>query len=216
MVGDILKDLVKGVLAGIMIGIGGCVNLSLDNKVLGALFFSIGLFVIVTRQFNLFTGKIGYIVNNNLSYLKEVIFTLIGNFIGTVLFAIILRYTRISNLMVSKATELCNIKLSDSLISIFILSVLCGILMFIAVDGYKNMKDEMGKYLSVFLCVIVFILSGFEHSIANMYYFAMAKASIWGFKVVLYLFIMMLGNACGGILIPLCGKISNGKNINVK
>lgn len=211
-----MKDLIKGILAGIMIGIGGCVNLSLNNKVLGAVFFGIGLFVIVTRQLNLFTGKIGYVVNNDLSYLKEVIFTLFGNFIGTFLIAKALKYTRISNLIITKATNLSNIKLSDNLVSIFILSVLCGILMFIAVDGYKNMKDEIAKYLSVFLCVIVFILSGFEHSIANMYYFAMAKVNIWSFKVALYLFVMILGNTCGGILIPLCEKLLKDKNNNVK
>ena len=76
-------DFVKGILAGIMIAIGGTVFLSLDNKILGATFFSIGLFMILTNGMNLYTGKIGYILQNDKKYLVEVLATLIGNFVGT-------------------------------------------------------------------------------------------------------------------------------------
>ena len=91
----IINFLVKSILAGIAIGIGGTVFLSLDNKVLGALFFSIGLFIIVTRGLNLYTGKIGYVFDNKLSYLIEVLVTIIGNFIGTFIVGNILRFTRV-------------------------------------------------------------------------------------------------------------------------
>ena len=80
---DIIIYLIKSILAGIMIAIGGTIFLSLDNKIIGSIFFSIGLFMICTRGLNLFTGKIGYIFENNLKYTLEVIITLIGNFIGT-------------------------------------------------------------------------------------------------------------------------------------
>ena len=52
-----LKTFVGGILAGISIAIGGTVFLSLDNKVLGALFFTVGLFAVCTFGFNLYTGK---------------------------------------------------------------------------------------------------------------------------------------------------------------
>jgi len=64
--------------------------------------------------------------------------------------------------------------------------------------------DPVGKYLAVFLGVIVFILCGFEHSIANMYYFAVAG---WTLKALGYLGLMILGNAVGGVCIPLCVKL---------
>lgn len=204
---DIILYLIKSILAGIMIAIGGTIFLSLDNKIIGAIFFAIGLFMICTRGLNLFTGKIGYIFNNNLKYTLEVIITLIGNFIGTFLSAYILKYTRIYSSISTKANSICNIKLDDTLISIFILSIFCGILMYLAVNGYKEIKDNFGKYASIFLCVIVFILCGFEHSIANMYYFSIA--GYWSSKTFLYLFIMVLGNSVGGVFIPLCDKIKN-------
>ena len=52
--------------------------------------------------------------------------------------------------------------MNDDLLSIFILSIFCNILMFIAVDGFKNNPHEIGKYVGIFLGVTVFILCGFE------------------------------------------------------
>lgn len=200
-----MKDFIKSVLAGIMIGIGGTIYLSIDNKVVGASLFGIGLFMIVIYGFNLYTGKIGYLVDNfNFKYIKMLVITLIGNFIGTFFVGYIFMFTRIYSLIHDKAKLLVNVKLDDSLISILILAFFCGILMYLAVNTYKENKD-ISKYLVVFLGVIVFILCGFEHCIANMYYFSVAN--IWNLNTLLYLLIMILGNSLGGMLIPLCNKV---------
>lgn len=200
-----IEILIKSILAGIMIGIGGTIYLSLDNKIVGSILFAIGLFIIVVYSFNLYTGKIGYLINNfNKKYIRELIITLIGNFIGTLFVGFILKYTRIYTMISEKAKTLADIKLNDTLISILILSFFCGILMYLAVNTYKEVKD-IGKYLAVFLGVIVFILCGFEHYIANMYYFTVS--STWSLNTLLYLLVMILGNSLGGILIPLCNKV---------
>jgi len=200
-----IEILIKSILAGIMIGIGGTIYLSLDNKIVGSILFAVGLFIIVVYSFNLYTGKIGYLINNfNKKYIRELIITLIGNFIGTFFVGFVLRYTRIYTSISDKAKGLVDIKLNDTLISILILSFFCGILMYLAVNTYKEVKD-IGKYLAVFLGVIVFILCGFEHCIANMYYFSVS--STWSLNTLLYLLVMILGNSLGGILIPLCNKV---------
>ena len=200
-----IEILIKSILAGIMIGIGGTIYLSLDNKIVGSILFAIGLFIIVVYSFNLYTGKIGYLINNfNKKYIRELIITLIGNFIGTFFVGFVLRYTRIYTSISDKAKGLVDIKLNDTLISILILSFFCGILMYLAVNTYKEVKD-IGKYLAVFLGVIVFILCGFEHCIANMYYFSVSYT--WSLNTLLYLLVMILGNSLGGILIPLCNKV---------
>ena len=200
-----IEILIKSILAGIMIGIGGTIYLSLDNKIVGSILFAIGLFIIVVYSFNLYTGKIGYLINNfNKKYIRELIITLIGNFIGTFFVGFILKYTRIYTMISEKAKTLADIKLNDTLISILILSFFCGILMYLAVHTYKEVTDTR-KYLAVFLGVIVFILCGFEHCIANMYYFSVS--STWSLNTLLYLLVMILGNSLGGILIPLCNKV---------
>ena len=200
-----MKCLVKSIIAGVMIGIGGTVYLSVENKVVGSVLFAIGLFAIVVYGFNLYTGKIGYLVTNfNFKYIKELVITLVGNFIGTFFVGFILRYTRIYSLISEKAKVLVDIKLDDNIISILILSFFCGILMYFAVNGYKELKD-VGRYIAIFLGVIVFILCGFEHCVANMYYFSVSSS--WCLNGFLYLLIMILGNSLGGMLIPLCDKI---------
>ena len=177
----------------------------LDNKIIGAGLFSIGLFFIVSRGFNLYTGKVGYIFDNKPKYLIEVLITVIGNFIGTFIIGNLLKFTRIYSAINEKAISMSNIKINDSIPSILVLSILCGMLMFLAVDNYKNAKDSIGQNISVFIAVIVFILCSFEHSIANMYYFSVA--STWSIKMILYLLLMILGNGIGGVIIPLCNKV---------
>lgn len=206
---DVFNYLVKSFLAGVMIATGGTVFLSCDNKVIGASLFSIGLFVIVVRGLNLYTGKVGYIFDNKPSYLIEVLVTVVGNFIGTFAVGNLLHLTRVGSALSEKAAGLCQTKLDDSVLSIFALSVCCGMLMYLAVNGYRDYKHEIAKYVSVYICVVVFILCGFEHSVANMYYFSVA--SMWSAKSFGYMGIMILGNAVGGVLFPLCKKLIREK-----
>ena len=100
---------------------------------------------------------------------------------------------------------MCESKLNDSLLSIFILSVFCNFLIFIAVDGFRNNPHEVGKYLALFFGVMVFILCGFEHCVANMFYISMAGA--WSGRALLFLLVNTAGNAAGGWILPLLRKI---------
>ena len=93
-----LNNLLKGIFAGIMIGIGGIVFLSLENKIVGALLFSIGLLTICMYGMNLYTGKIGYILINKPLYLIELFISLIGNFIGTYITSLAILNTRFASL----------------------------------------------------------------------------------------------------------------------
>ena len=192
--------LIKSIFAGIMIGIAGTVYLRVDNNLFGAFLFSIGLLVICMYGMNLFTGKVGYVLINKFNYIYELLITIGGNFIGTFLVARLVLLTRFKSIS-DKAVNLVNLKLNDNLLSIFILSILCGILMYIAVNNYKKINNEIGKYSCIFMCVMVFILSGFEHSIANMYYISVAN--LLSLKSLLYILVMLLGNSIGSILIAL-------------
>ena len=79
-------------------------------------------------------------------------------------------------------------------------------MIYIAVEGYKNIPHETGKYLAILFGVVVFILCGFEHCVANMYYFTIGNA--WSWKAVGYLLLMTAGNAAGGIAIPVLRKLA--------
>ena len=194
------KILVRAILAGAMISIGGTIYLALDNKMLGAFLFSIGLFSICAYGFNLYTGKIGYVIDNKPKYLIELLFTLIGNLIGTVGCGYLLFLSRQGEKLRSTAQAISTIKLNDNLLGIFILSIFCGIIMYLAVDLFKRLSD-FGKYMGIFMGITVFILAGFEHCVANMYYFS--AANMWTWKTVLYVLVMIAGNSVGSILLAL-------------
>ena len=72
--------------------------------------------------------------------------------------------------------------------------------MYLAIDNYNKNRN----IAFIIAPVMIFILSGFEHSIANMFYFTIAKA--WSLNTVGYLAVMTLGNAVGGMLIPFVRK----------
>lgn len=197
-----LKILLKSILAGLMIVIGGTVNLSVGG-IAGSILFAIGLFMIVVNGYNLYTGKIGYLFNNSWKYLIELGLTLVGNLIGTIGGGYLLLLTRVGDKLQGNAMLICQAKLNDTWYSILILAVFCGMLMYLAVNLYKELKD-CGKYLAVFICVSVFILCGFEHCVANMYYFSVAN--MWSWNTVIYLLIMILGNSLGSIVLALGNK----------
>lgn len=199
-----IKALILGILAGISIAIGGTIYLSLDNKTVGALLFTVGLFCVCTMGFSLFTGKVCYVFDNDRDYAIDLIFIWIGNLIGTVATAFLESLTRVGIKLQETAKIIVDTKLNDKLLSIFILAIFCNIMIYIAVESYRNNPHELGKYVGLFLGISVFILCGFEHCVANMYYITMAKA--WSGKAIIYLLIMTLGNAFGGVIIPLLRK----------
>lgn len=209
MLKKFLKIFVPAIYSGLCIGIGGMVFLGCENKVVGAFMFCIGLLTILIFGFNLYTGKVGYIVQNKPAYIGEVAIVWLGNFAGTYIMALLCKFTRIGDGLVAKCQTMVDIKLNDSLLSLFILAIFCGMLMFIAVDTYKKNVEKKDTLITVvaMLGVVVFILAGFEHCIADMFYFALVGAFP---EAIPALLIMTLGNAVGGNLIPL------GQNIMKK
>ena len=164
-----MKTIVSGILAGISISIGGTVFLLCDSKITGAIFFSVGLFSVCAFGFSLFTGRVCYVFDNDRAYALKLPLIWAGNLIGSILMALLEMQTRLAPALIEKAEEISRTKLSQGLLSAFILAVLCDIMIYIAVEGYKNIPHETGKYLAVFFGVTGFVLCGFEHCVANMY-----------------------------------------------
>ena len=196
-----LRIFVSGVLAGACIALGGTVFLLTESRLAGALLFTVGLFTICTCGFSLFTGRVCYVFQRGGAYAASLPVIWLGNLAGTALIALIERATRIGPALQAAAETVCAAKLGDTPGSVFLLAVLCNVLIYIAVDGFANNPHEIGKYLALFFGVTVFILCGFEHCVANMYYFT--AAGVWSLRTLGYLLLMTAGNAVGGVLLPL-------------
>ncbi len=206
ILGDFLmKDLFRAVLSGFIITVAVICYFSVEDKIIGAFLFNIALATILIFELNLYTGKIAYIVENDFKYIKRVLIILLGNIIGVISSCYLFTVTRYADKIIEKADALVEVKLNDNLLSIIVLAIFCGFLMYIAVEGFKKANHEIGKYLIFILCIMVFVMAGFEHSIADVAYLTFANA-IWSLESLIFILIALAGNAVGAIIIPTLKK----------
>ena len=199
-----LRKVLSGVCAGILISIGGTVFLSCDNRYLGAILFSVALLSICIKGYYLFTGKVGFLwEDHSRESISITLLALFGNAIGTILCGFLLAEV-LPNCQAA-AEKICSAKLTQAPLFTFVRGVFCGILMYLAVSIYRDQKNPIG----ILFCIPVFILSGFEHSIANLYYFACSGIVSW--EACGYLWIVIAGNAVGGVLLPMLSMVQKEK-----
>ncbi len=202
----LLQRLANGFLAGMLISIGGAVFLACYAKnadgslafsyYVGAFMFPIALLCICMKGYSLYTGKIGYVLS---AHKKEDISVLLlglaGNVLGTAAFGYLCGWVFPN--MKETATVLCTAKLGQGYLFGLLRAFLCGILVYLAVDIYKNNNKST---LGVLIGIPVFILSGYEHSIADMFYFAAYGVASW--QSFGYICMILIGNSLGALLIP--------------
>ena len=184
-----LKQLVsKSTLAGLLISLGATAFLTADNKTVGALLFSIGLTAVILLEANLYTGKIGYV--NSKAKLISAALILIQNLLVALVCGLIFYSTKnnvCENLWLNKLTKSWYEFLLDS--------IGCGICIYLSVELYK----KTGSIFVIVLGVLVFILSGFEHCIADIFYLSASMS--FDLKSILYILIAIIGNSIGSLLI---------------
>ena len=196
----ISKKIIDGILAGILISLGGAVFLACYTsdaymRCVGAFLFSLALVCICMRGYALYTGKIGLLTEKHTKEdISVLLLCLLGNVIATVAFGYLIAY--IFPNMKATALTLCTGKLNQGYGFGLLRGILCGILVYLAVDIYRNNKSNIGTLL----CIPAFILSGYEHSIADMFYFAASGIASW--QAFGYIVVIILGNSIGGLLIP--------------
>ena len=165
-----LSKVLNGISAGLMVSIGCTVFLACENKVVGSILFTVALLVICFRGYSLYTGKIGFIP---FSHTKEdfsvLLLGLLGNAIGMIAFGLLISIA-LPNIK-EKAILLCSAKLEQTWAQTVIRGLFCGVLMFIAVYVYKENKS----IVAIIFAIPTFILCGFEHSVADIGYYAIAN-----------------------------------------
>ena len=201
------RDLALAFAAGVFISIGGTVFLSCDDRYIGAVLFTVALMSICDLGLYLYTGKIGYLVTAHAKQdVQTILLTLLGNLLGTLTCGLLLPVAKPA--LAEKAAALCAPKLTMSPLAILITAFFCGVLMYTAVSIYREKKSPIG----ILFCVPVFILSGFEHSIADMFYFA--ASGIVSLKAFGYIWIIILGNAIGALILPCMEKVGTKESVH--
>ena len=183
-------NFLKALLAGFTISIGGATFLALENVFIGSVMFSFGLLTILYKGWNLYTGKVGY--TTKWSLVVPLLVTLFGNLVGLTLGAAVYRAVGINE---ARLASICEKKFANAWWQVLLLAFMCGVMMYLAVSLFRSTKNP----LMVMMPISIFILCGFEHSMASYFFFV----SYYGFslpsKFFAFIGIMILGNAIGSL-----------------
>ena len=188
------------IVAGMMIAIGGTIYLTLSGLE-GALLFSMGLLTILCLKLELFTGKAGLLATREIT-LGKLLEIWIGNFLGSWIFAFLLIMTPKGVDLAMRASEIVAIRIANSFFVNFIYGIMCGMLMFMAV---KTWQFTNGNPFYAMMPVGIFILCGFNHCIADMFYLHLGCLH---FSDYLVLIPTTAGNLVGTNIIPWCLEYS--------
>ena len=158
----------KSIAAAIMIGLGDYVLLKIGNP-LGPFMFAFGLLCVCVMGANLFTGKCGFLIEDKIKPLHLLVILLV-NLLAGYLFGLLFSVADVS--IIAAAQEKATSWHFDW--SFFIRSILCGVIMYLAVAIYRK-----GSKLGILFGVPLFILCGFQHCIANIITLGVAQTFSW-------------------------------------
>ena len=212
-VNDFIHFVLMALLSGAMIGI--CATsaltatvLSQDGRIVGALLFSLGMFVILAFEMKLFTGLIPKIPHTNPKSYWQLPVCLLGNLVGVYIVYLLVSQTFFADKLIPAGSKLIADKLALDNWALSSLSsgILCGVLITLSVLSVDHShKKGLSANVGVMFPIIVFVFCGFDHSIANMFYFyCLGEFSL---KVLGYIALTILGNLIGGIILPLVLKL---------
>lgn len=177
-------------LAGILIGIACGVYCSVDNKYMGAFLFALGLCAILRLGFILYTGRIHLLfIQNSIGGPLQYLIVFLFNALGVATISALCNVTGINPASVAEY------KLSLSISHVFCASIICGILMTLAVVLYNK---DTNPVLTI-MCIATFILVGGEHCVANVFYIFNDLICL---NPIAYVFIVVnvFGNTIGSII----------------
>ncbi|MDR0905941.1 MAG: formate/nitrite transporter family protein [Oscillospiraceae bacterium] len=182
------RMLVLAILAGMFIALAGVgstiasvtvANASLA-KLISAAVFPTGLAMVLVAGSELFTGNSLLIIPvlekqaKVSAVLRNWFFVYIGNLIGSILVSALAVYggtfDLFSNAAAAAVIKTAAAKVTLSFGDALLRGILCNFLVCIAVWMSFAAKDVVGKIAGLYLPIMLFVVSGHEHSVANMYY----------------------------------------------
>ena len=150
------------------------------GKVLAGSIFGTGLMLVLIAGGELFTGNtmiIAGVLDKKVSIkrmLKNWAVVYLGNFLGSIFIAYMMNQSGLfgsgANMLGAVTIKTAVYKVSLTFVQAFFLGIMCNWLVCLAVWMAFGAKDMAGKIFAIFFPIWLFITSGFEHSVANMYY----------------------------------------------
>ena len=219
---SLVNNILLSILSGIFIafaGVGYTFATSFANKFVGACVFPAGIIMVVLCGAKLFTGDCMLtfpLLKKEIPLSKTALTMLIiylGNFIGSIIIAIMMVYSGSLDSIKEMVINIASTKSQLPFYQSFLKGILCNVLVCVAIWMSFSTHSVTGKIIAMFFPILVFVLAGFEHSIANMYFlpagiFTSLKYNIGNLDIMLnglYLNLIpvTIGNVVGGSLVAI-------------
>lgn len=189
----------SSILSGIAVAIAGWGYLACTN-IIGAVLFSFGLLTVVNYKLKLYTGTAGFVQLRDeagrsrwLKAIGELLFILMGNIVGCLLVALLLRLSPMD--LGASAQKILEARLAIGPVRAGLLAIGCGFIMTTVVTFARE-----GKPLTLLFGVPLFINCGFPHCLADAFYYLATPFSYTGAhltEVVLLYPCLVIGNFIG-------------------
>lgn len=224
----------QGIMAGMFIAMGAIAYFKLVayttdpglGKFLGALLFPTGIIAILLLGSELFTSDCMAVLSvykkaTKLGrFMKMLLTVLAANFIGALIMSLLSTGAGIfSEHMLEIVIKSAVAKTSMPIGQMFISAVLCNIIVCGGVMMAYSAKTVVGKILAIWFPIAVFVLSGTEHIVANMFYIMMAYvngASITIPSILTSFLVVGIGNFIGGGIIIAGLNYFLDKDLNIE
>lgn len=224
----VFKTFILAIFAGAFIALGalgsqiiscGVVPVAF-GRVLSGIIFPIGLAMVVIAGGELFTGNCLLfipVLDHQISwqdFAKNLVIVYIGNLVGSLFIAFIANFGHIISLyngeLVKSIVTTASVKANIPFLDGFFKGILCNVLVCIAVWASQAAEELSGRIIALYLPIFLFIVCGFEHSVANMYFIpaGMMAQYVYGIQghisILGFLWNLLpvtLGNLVGGSLL---------------
>ncbi|KAL7711850.1 hypothetical protein QTN25_010492 [Entamoeba marina] len=218
-----LKMIALSLYAGMLLGFGGHVSVAIGKnlptvdtglaKAILGFFFSAGLNLIVFTGTELYTSNCAFLIPGFIKgtyprwlIFKAFIIVYFGNMIG--MFFVTTFFSKLLGTFDSDIYKNALIAIGESKVAMswwqaFISGIACNWIVCLAVYISIQAKDMVGKMAILCFLVLVFVASGFEHCIANMFFLPLAQ--MYGADFTLWEWLgknlapVTLGNTVGGV-----------------
>ncbi len=199
-----IKDkIVSAIFAGMYIGLGGTIYLLCPDKMIGSMFFSTGIFLVFMFKNYLFTRIVPLSAATKDYGIVDIVIAWVGNLIGGTLYSFAITNTRLVDKLAEKIVPVVTTKVEDTFLSLIIMGFFCAVLVsFSVIACYKNHDNKGIAVFFYFVMVTAFIFLGFDHIVANFFYFSLYSFT-HGFLVSMIpcAIAVTIGNALGGLFI---------------
>ena len=213
-----------GILAGVFIGLGGLGNILVTQtlggidvglaRLAGAGVFPVGLMLVVVCGAELFTGNnlmtLAFLnkIINIFGLIKNWSLVYVANFIGSVILVLAVFYSdTITGDAANKAIAIAESKAVLTIWQMVLRGILCNVIVVLAVWMATASQDIVSKIFACWFPIMLFVLCGFEHSVANMFFIPMGMilgANVTIGQLIINLLFVTIGNIIGGAIIVPC------------